>query len=79
MKTLKRNAVKLLPLFIMTIALAITCISVKSAAEWPPESCRDDALRRVSVLGNSIQASVSASQQELFSPGSKCKRQSLVY
>jgi len=43
MKTLKRNALRLLPLIIIPLALGIAGVGAKSAAEFPPAPCKDDA------------------------------------
>ena len=51
MKSLKRNAIRLLPLLIIPIALAIVGTGAKSAAEMPPAPCKEDAMTRMSTLG----------------------------
>ena len=40
MKTLKRKAIKLLPLFVIAAAFVIAGSGAKSAAEWPPRLVR---------------------------------------
>jgi hypothetical protein len=51
MKSLKRNAIRFLPLLIIPITFAIIGTRAKSAAELPPAPCKEDAMTRVSSLG----------------------------
>lgn len=51
MKILKKNAIRLLPLFIIPIALALVSTGAKSAAELPPAPCKEDAMANPTSLG----------------------------
>lgn len=53
MKTFKRNALRLLPLFIIPIAFATAGTGAKSAAELPPAPCKADAITNDTTLGKS--------------------------
>jgi hypothetical protein len=75
MKTLKRNAIKVFLLFVIATAFAIAGTGAKSAAEWPPASCREDVLNRASIIGTLIKGIVSGVQQEVVPRNSKCKVQ----
>lgn len=64
MKSVKRNAIRFLPLLIIAIAFAIVGTGAKSAAELPPAPCKEDAMTRVSSLGKAAPQISSTVQQK---------------
>ncbi|MEA2446285.1 MAG: hypothetical protein QOJ12_3581 [Thermoleophilales bacterium] len=64
MKSLKRNAIRFLPLLIIPITFAIIGTRAKSAAELPPAPCKEDAMTRVSTLGKAAAKNTLRVQQK---------------
>lgn len=69
MRTRTRNTIKVLPLLAILMAFAIAGTRAKSAAEWPPSSCREAAMSRNLSLGTQVWGNVSAVRQEVVLPG----------
>lgn len=64
MKSLKRNAIRFLPLLIIPMAFAIVGTGAKSAAELPPAPCKEDAMTSASSLGKSALQNAPPVQQK---------------
>jgi hypothetical protein len=69
-----RNIIKVIPFFVILMAFAIAGTGAKSAAEWPPSSCREAAMSRDSILATQVRAEVSAVRQEAVLPGYQLRR-----
>jgi hypothetical protein len=75
MNTRAGNIIKVLPFFVILTAFAIAGTRAKSAAEWPPSSCREAAMSRDSILSTQVSGEVSAVRQAVVLPGYQLRRQ----
>ena len=70
-----RNTIKVLPLFVILMALAIAGTGAKSAAEWPPAACHEAHVGRDSIHWAQVRGTVSAVPQAVVLAGHQAQSQ----